>query len=381
MIKKLIFIFLFIIGIQLFSNEISNGIKNKTVIRVGVKTLAKPSLYLKAIGGSIFFKYGENVEEIKEREFIKIECKNNRIFYLGKIVEEILTARGKAESITAISGDGKNYRKYRGDFKFIAKDGLVFPINNIYIEDYICGVIPGEIGINFPDEAIKAQILAARTYAFTAVKNKGRDIYDVVDTTDSQVYLGYEVENKKINEFIYETEGEVITYRGNTINAYYHSTSGGETANIEDVWKSNPVPYLKSVDDSKYEISSPRAEWTYRVSAETLSKIVGINVEEITVVEKKNARVSKLSFIGEKDEIVFLEGNDIRKRIGYNKVFSTIFEVRKDGKEFLFKGKGSGHGVGMSQWGAAGFAKKGKKYIDILKFYYTDVEIINLEKM
>lgn len=381
MIRKILALLLIIVGNYCFADEIYGDTKNNVIIRVGIKSLTSNIIYMKSNGGSTFFKYGENVDEIKENQVIKMECKGSQITYMGQKVDEILTARGSVASIGAISKDGKNFRTYRGDFKFIAKDDKILPINNVYLEEYLCGVIPGEIGITFPSEAIKAQILAARTYAFTEVQNKLKEKYDVADTTDSQMYLGFGAENRRINELVLETEGEVIVYNGKTITAYYYSSSGGETANIEDVWKSNPVPYLKSVNDSNYIEVSSKKEWNYKITVENLKTIMGENIEDIYIAEKKGERVYKLLFITENGNIILLEGNDIRKKIGYNKLLSTIFEITKDENSFLFKGKGSGHGVGMSQSGAAVMAKKGKKYDEILKFYYTGVNIINLEKM
>lgn len=382
MVKKYIILFILLYSTISFSDELyTTDNMESIIVRAGIKSLSRDCMYLKAIAGPVFFKYGETIEEIKENEFIKLESKNGKISYKGKTSDEILTAKGGINSIAAISADGKNYRSYRGDFRFVIKENKLFAINNVYIEEYLYGVIPGEIGTEFPTEAIKAQIVAARTYVYSEVRNKIKENYDVTDTTDSQMYLGYGVENKKINELVSATAGEVIVYNGKTINAYYHSTSGGETANIEDVWKCNPVPYLKSIDDSKYSSMSSREEWSCRITEKDISKIMGADIEDISIAEKRKARVYKLSFLTAAGDIIFCEGNDIRKKLGYNKIFSTIFEVIKDGDEFLFKGRGSGHGVGMSQWGAAGMAKKGKGYIDILKFYYTGVDIINLEKM
>src|SRR5574344_1465046 len=120
--KKLICLLLLVIGNFIFADEISNGNTKKTVIRAGIKAFAKPSLYLKANKGAVFFKYGSKIEELKENEFIKIELKNNKIIYSGKNADEILTAKGSIQSIISLSVDGKNYRKYRGDFRFIARE-------------------------------------------------------------------------------------------------------------------------------------------------------------------------------------------------------------------------------------------------------------------
>ena len=192
------------------------------------------------------------------------------------------------------------------------------------------------------------------------------------------MYLGYQRENSKINKFVNDTAGEVACFDNVPITAYYHSTSGGKTANIEDVWGGNPIPYLKSIDDTGNGDESPRASWTYRISKSELSKIFGFKVLDIQIDEIKDERVKMISVLGKNS--IQITSNELRKRIGYNKIFSTKFELFKDGNDFIFKGSGSGHGVGLSQWGANGLALKGKNYKEILSFYYTGITIINLEK-
>ena len=150
---------------------------------------------------------------------------------------------------------------YRGEIKY--ENGII--INELPLEDYLLGVVPCEMSYKWPKEALKAQAVAARTYAIYQLKpNK---LYDLTDTPFHQAYLGKLKERKSTTEAVRETEGEVLTYNGKIIAAYYFSTSGGWTENNENVWGTKPKPYLKGVK-SFDETSSPYWYW----ETEPLSK-------------------------------------------------------------------------------------------------------------
>jgi stage II sporulation protein D len=187
------------------------------------------------------------------------------------------------------------------------------------------------------------------------------------------MYLGMDKENKKINKLINQTRGEVILYKNQPINALYYSTSGGVTANNEDVWGGSKIPYLRSVRDRGNEKMSPRLKWTVKISKNELSKKMGFRVKKIKTIEVKSNRVSKIKVYGTKT--ITLTGDKFRSIVGYSKLHSTQFKVKSSGNYFVFYGKGSGHGVGMSQYGAYGLAEKGNSYKQILKHYYRGVDI------
>lgn len=200
-----------------------------------------------------------------------------------------------------------------------------------------------------------------------------------MDDTSSQMYLGYDKEVSDINRLVNDTEGEVITYNDDYINALYHSSSGGMTANNEDVWPGNPIPYLRAIDDKDNWKKSPRSYWKYKISKSAMSKIMGHKVSGIKIIKTKNKRVLKLKVTGSKTS--YVDGNNLRKLLGYTNIFSTVLTVKDTGSYFIFEGKGSGHGVGMSQWGAYGLSEKGYDYKEILKYYYSGIEIKNIEKL
>lgn len=347
-------------------------------VNIGLKSMARQTLYFKAFNGGIYINFGNDGKIVAADEIIVVSIKGGKIFCNGNYVEKIESLKKDITAMAGISSDGKNFRTYRGEMSFIVETGLIVPINTLFLEEYLYSVVPSEIGEFFPDEAIKAQILAARSYTYSKINENLGKQYQLVDGTDSQMYLGYQRENPKINRLVNETQGEVICYDSKPIIAYYHSTSGGFTANIEEVWNGNPVPYLKMVDDTGNGDESPRSVWSFSIKKSEFSKKVGFNVNGIIIEEMKNGRVTLVKIFGDKS--MTISGNELRKIIGYNKIFSTIFDVFDFENELIFAGRGSGHGVGMAQWGACGLAKKGKNYKEIVKFYYTGVEIINLEK-
>lgn len=370
---KKIFLIFILLSLLTFGNMINEQFGKK--LKVGIKAFQGKELYLKIFDGKGKLKYnGKNIL-IKENEVLKIESKGKNLLYInGEKTESILIEKDDMVAIFGLSKDNKKFNKYRGEFKIIPYKTKIMPINLVFAEEYLYSVVPSEIGFNFPDEAIKAQALAARSYLYHGISNKKFKKFDMLDDTTSQMYIGYKKENKKIRRLINETSNEIITYKNEPINALYHSTSGGRTANNEDVWKySRPIPYLRSVDDSGNEEKSPRADWNYKISEKDMSRKFRFSVKEIKISEMKNNRVKKVIIKGEKIKVI--SGDDLRRIVGYTKIFSTMFKVKKNGNYFVFEGHGSGHGVGMSQWGAYGLAKKGYSYQEIIKHYYKKVEI------
>ena len=289
---------IFLVVIFIFLNIISFGEDafsqisyfNKKV-NIGLTSMAKKSIYLKAIGGDLFVDLGSYEFVLYQDESINITLNNQgKIIIKSNMTESVSVVKKDITALIGISIDGKNYRTYRGDMKFFNINQTVLPINTLFLEEYLYSVVPSEIGTFFADEAIKAQIVAARSYTYANLKENCNLKYELEDGTDSQMYLGYQRENSKINKFVNDTAGEVACFDNVPITAYYHSTSGGKTANIEDVWGGNPIPYLKSIDDTGNGDESPRASWTYRISKSELSKIFGFKVLDIQIDEIKDER-------------------------------------------------------------------------------------------
>ncbi len=327
-----------------------------------------------------------------------------------------------------INVNGDRYRTSIELRKFAGSQITV--INELAMGDYLGGVVPLEIGTTeTPFEALKAQAVAARTYA--VANHKHIDLgFDLCNSTCCQVYGGYEVENLATNNAIKATEGMVVTYGGALAQLYYFASSGGATANSENVW-SKAVPYLHSVDDP-YELTK---YWSYSFTAAEMTSHManlGRNIGTVTKIEamavSESGRVTELKITGTTGTAVFnrvstrsafpnylpsqvfttggdtgytvkkagnvlesisIPGALVRTATGITTVSSNSPIYAKDGNgvvvalqvsngttgDFVIIGAGAGHGVGMSQRGAMGMASAGFTYEDILKHYFTGVQI------
>lgn len=253
-------------------------------------------------------------------------------------------------------------------------------IIKVPFEDYIVGVLAGEMPVSFELEALKAQAVAARSYVMKKIEyNKDKE-YDVVDTVMNQVYLDdehlqevwkddYTNNINKIKKAVLETFNEYLEYDGKVVDAMFFSTSVGATENSEEVFTSK-VPYLRSVE-STWDSISPVYEVNYTFSLEDFYNKLDLNYSETLNIElldtTSTGRVKKLKING-----VTLEGNTVVTNL---KLKSNHFTIKLDNNKIYITTKGYGHGVGMSQYGAQAMALKGYKYDEILKYYYQGVEI------
>jgi len=290
-------------------------------------------------------------------------------------------------------------RRYAGELRVLLNDKKLNIINHVKLEKYLKSVVGSEMPKEFPFAALQAQAIAARTYALKLIdKNK---LFDLHSSQASQVYLGLESETVNINRAVRSTSSLALFYKNELINAVFHSSSGGRTENSGQVWKYQ-LPYLKSVID--YDQNSTKYRWTNKFSSAKLEKIFSDlgGVNGIQIIDKSNTgRVLKVRLHGNNGNRI-ISGKQLRKRL---QLLSTKFEVdlkfnpinldnkfNLDNKivdDFtlqslppipvnyflLVEGYGAGHGVGMSQWGAKSMAERGSSFRQILKHYYTGVQM------
>ncbi|WP_250278729.1 SpoIID/LytB domain-containing protein [[Clostridium] colinum] len=348
-------------------------------------------------------------------------------------------------------------KEYRNFINIICKNNTLNVTNILDIEEYLYGVVPSEMPSSWPKEALKAQSVACRNYAYSNIgvhKNEG---YDVCDTVHCQVYNGVSGEKQSTNEAVNETKGIFAYYNNEKINAVYSSSSGGYTDDSENVWNTS-VPYLKAVKD---EYEEGAKQWTRTFTFDELSSVASVGTVNEVILESSpvTGRAISLTFVGtngkkvlEKEEIrtffskfkggslesrnfkmaqssnysntnitsnnsinkyygISSKGNNVIDKDNYftiNKDNNTVkssemFVIDKSGNKtnilstnnkptntttnfaskisktdsnsITFVGKGWGHGVGMSQYGANSLAKKGYKFDEILKYYYIGIEV------
>ncbi|NTW15929.1 MAG: SpoIID/LytB domain-containing protein [Syntrophaceae bacterium] len=284
----------------------------------------------------------------------------------------IMTAKSDMLSV-----NGAPYRGYLKIRKRAA--GGMDVINILDVDAYLYGVVPKEMSPQWHPEALKAQAIAARTYVlYQKGKNKNRD-YDVIASTTSQVYGGAGAEIKESNQAVDETRGMVILYNGQLALTYFHSNSGGMTEDAKRVWNAD-IPYLRTVKD-EYSIKAPNSSWTLSLSTDTIRYALNNKGSEIGSIERlvpvdvsPSGRIQKIKiFHGGGESVV--KGTDFRITIDPVLIKSTLFTIINDEEKIHLEGRGYGHGVGMSQWGAYMMAREGYSYNDILKHYYRGVEI------
>jgi stage II sporulation protein D len=259
---------------------------------------------------------------------------------------------------------------YRGKVRLVATKSGLFAINNVELEQYLYSVVGAEMHPDWPLEALKAQAVAARTYTLYKLKGSRRPLYDMGNTVLWQVYKGLNTESANTQAAVNGTASEIMTYNGKPILAAFHAAGGGHTENVENVWLS-PLPYLKGVID--YDRDTPRYQWTKIFSRPQMSQSLGIsNIKAIIPVkDSPYGRVLKMKVVGiEKSK--YFTGVQLRERLGLR---STKFRIVTTDSGFEVQGYGSGHGLGLSQWGAYKLALQGTTYQKILRHYYRGVKI------
>lgn len=274
-----------------------------------------------------------------------------------------------------------NGKPYRGSVRIVAQeDGKGLQVINILpLKHYLVGLINSEISSQWHRDVVRAQAIIARTYALTQKKKREGEPYHLKGSDIDQVYKGSALEDRAARRAVKDTSGLVLYYDGALALTLYHSNAGGRTEAAKNVWGGD-YPYLKSVK-SHYDKKAPRYEWEYSIDAKSFAaklRAMGHKIDKIkaVVIKKKtpSKRVVKLQIKG-KPTSIELSGEELRALIGYAKLRSTMFKVRKKKGRFIFMGKGSGHGVGLSQWGAKGMAEAGRSYKKILKHYYPGTKI------
>jgi stage II sporulation protein D len=322
-------------------------------------------------------KTGQIVLKKRNATSLNFERKGNRIWVKGG------RAAAPALSISSPGPLRMNGRQYRDHMRLLpGGNGGLLAVNELSLEDYLTGVLNSEISSLWPLEAVKAQAVAARTYAVYQKKNRAGGLYDVEAGVNDQVYGGMDREDARARQAVRETEGEFLVYGGGPIFAVYHSCCGGRTESSESLWAGN-FPYLKS-RECNYCMDSPHFLWNLEVRGDDLRKALGngfvgsSRVQEIEIVERSEGRRVLQLLVQDEDRRTGILGKDFRRLLGYDSLRSTNFIVQSTGDSFIFSGLGWGHGVGLCQWGAKGMAEAGMDYREILTHYYQDVEVRKL---
>ncbi|HOS43064.1 MAG TPA: SpoIID/LytB domain-containing protein [Armatimonadota bacterium] len=312
--------------------------------------------------------------------------------------------------------DGKPDRPYRGYFELLPKADGITVVNIVPLEAYLWGVVSSEMSPRYPLEALKAQAIAARTYAARNIGRLSKLGFDLDDTAACQVYGGVFSEDPRTTRAVNETAGMVLTYGGKIIDAVYSSTCGGFTESAEHAW-GTAVPYLQSVADCHPDVAAPFTprptdeegwaafckasrgphclqpkwanpeafRWVRLLTRKELETSLGLNdkigtLHNLTVLKRgASGRITALKVEGTTGATTLEKELAIRKALGGLRSSAFTVDIYRDDAGvpvvFAFWGGGWGHGLGMCQVGAVGLADEGWAYNRILEHYYTGVKI------
>lgn len=276
-----------------------------------------------------------------------------------------------------------NGKGYRGLLEVSAADRGLLVVNELPLEEYLIGLINCEISSAWPMEAVKAQAVIARSYAvYQKLARRGAP-YQLESSVMDQVYEGCDLEDSRAARGVAETAGEVLTYDGKVIQAFYHSNCAGHTESSERVWGVS-IPYLRGVPCQYCQQANPvrweqtiplkKVEAALRGAGYAVSGIRDLRVQG----RNDSGRVQEVGVVSAKGRVA-VPSVAFRKALGYGVVKSTNFELRISGDDCLIAGTGSGHGVGLCQWGAKQRAGDGFNYREILSYYYPGVTLVKGE--
>jgi len=247
-------------------------------------------------------------------------------------------------------------------------------------------VLYHEVSHHWPMEALKAQAVAARTYALYSINPAGKP-YDVTNDIYSQVYGGKSSERYRTDLAVEHTRGQVLTYNGRLIPAYFHATCGGMTEDAHELWNVDDIPPLRGVPCSFCQ-NSPHMHWKKNFRLKNIQDALNLHgykvgsIKEISIVDKdRSERINHLKITQKNGQDLVIRGKDFRDLMGPNVIMSNNYEITMRGYYVDLAGKGWGHGVGMCQWGALGMARQQFNYKQILAYYYPQAALLNYHEL
>jgi stage II sporulation protein D len=270
-------------------------------------------------------------------------------------------------------------RRVGGRVRLLARNGQLLAVAVVALETYVAAVISRETPQLFHPEALKAQAVASRTYAHGAMRKPRDSAYDILGSVEDQVFEGIDNVSSGFSNATSETSGLVLLYRGELVQTVYHSTCGGRTESAANAWGKD-IQYLRSQTCEDCS-SSPAYRWQYRMTraeGRRVGRSMGIPAGEdlrISIASlNSSGRISRI--------LLFSSGVSreaqaaaFRNAVGYAKMRSLWATIEPNGDEWIIKGRGYGHGVGMCQYGANGMAKAGNDFQKILARYYPGTEL------
>lgn len=323
-----------------------------------LNTITNPSIKLTCINDSIELKSADRL--VGKFKRIKFSCADqDATFQIKMLLPE------------------RKPRLYQNNMLVDVEQGYLKCINEIELDNYIGGVVQAESGRLSHPEFYKVQTILARTFALAHIQKHALEGFSLCDHTHCQAYFGKPTELNIIKS-VFETKNKIVVDENlNLIEAAFHSNSGGQTLNSEDVWGSK-LSYLRSVNDT-FSLKMPNAKWERKIAKDDWLSY--LKIKHNYPIDDEDAKLLAFNFKQDTRK-PFLESNNIKVPLKIVRtdfqLKSTYFSITPKGDSLIFKGKGFGHGVGMCQEGAMRMAKLGYTYLDILNFYYQNTQLIDL---
>ena len=312
------------------------------------------------------------ISDLSDRRVLRDMNKGSVYFYPERLKRPVAVESWNAP--LSVNGTA-----YRGSIELHSRMGRLLVINVVTMDEYLSSVVPCEISSGWNTEALRAQAVAARSYAYYHIMNGSDPLYDLDSTNRSQVYRGAGVETERTNRAVRDTSGQVLAYNGKPILAFFHSTCGGRTVDNDKVCSGQALDYLRAVR-CPYCSASPHFSWEEKLTLYEIRQHLGkkfLGIGPITGISfKKSDGPVNLVTVEHKNGVVRLSGNDFRLLFPDKKIKSLSFDAVKTRDGLLLKGRGWGHGVGLCQWGANGMAERKASYNQILRHYYRGTTLM-----
>ncbi|MBI4650806.1 SpoIID/LytB domain-containing protein [Candidatus Desantisbacteria bacterium] len=357
-------IFILLLINTLNSEETHRDYKNDEIFILKILLFRGDNIHL-GFSGKMNVEAGENKKDYYDSIYI-IKRKNTVLINNNEYYVPIRISADISSAFFSF-----NNKKYRGCFIVDMEKDEMLLINQINLEEYLYGVIKSEIPSSWPSEAIKAQIIAGRTYAFFKKKLNKNQKYYLESTTAFQVYGGYNSESFFTNQMVDITKGIIITYQQEPIEAIYHSSCGGYTEDAKDIW-GRDLHYLKGIY-SDYCKNTPIFKWekilTFKEISDMLNKKLKISsaINHVSIGKTINSRRVLTILCMDKNKVQHeISMKDFRLWVGSKDIPSTLFTLKNEKNRVIFKGRGYGHGVGLCQMCSKEMALIGKTYEEIL---------------
>jgi stage II sporulation protein D len=335
------------------------------------KVIADGSLVAETEGETLF-KLNVKGDSIELKQNTKVLGTFKYIKFSGNNLSEL--------KIKLVNPDRKPHI-YQNNLSFSINEDCIRVLNEIVLDNYIAGVTEAEAGCKSTLEFYKVQAILARTYALGHINKHIAEGFSLCDQVHCQAYYG-KAKNLSIYVATEETKDKVVVDENlNLITAAFHSNSGGQTANSEDVWGTR-TSYLKSINDS-FSITMPNSRWERRMLTDDW--LTYLKLKHNYPIENQEAKNIAINFKQDQRKS-YLECSackislkNVRNDLQLKSTYFTISPLNKD--SIIFKGRGFGHGLGMCQEGAMKMSKLGYKYPDIINFYYRNIQLIDLNKL